>query len=165
MRTLGVMVVAAGVGVLLQTTVLQALPLGQTAPDLLLVLTVYIGLHHHGVGGVVGAFLLGYLEDAVSGGPAGLNAFAMVAVFVLVYLTCRRLWVDNLISKVVVVFMAAVVKMLTVALLVAAFLRFEESLRGVLWTVVVDGALSALSAPPVFALLSLGRGPEDDDER
>jgi rod shape-determining protein MreD len=162
MRTVGVLVIAAGIGVLLQTAVLQALPFGQTAPDLLLVLCVYIGLRHHGAGGALAAFLLGYLEDGVSGGPAGLNAFGMVVVFLFVYLTSRRLWVDNLISRIVLVFLAAVVKMLAVIGLLAVFLRFGESWRGVLWTVAVHGFLSALAAPPVFALLSVARAPGEE---
>lgn len=164
MRTFVVMAVAAGVGVLLQTTVLQAIPFGQAAPDLLLVLCVYVGLHHQSVAGALGAFLLGYLQDSVSGGPAGLNAFAMVVVFLLVHLTGRRLWVDNLLSKIVLVFLASVVKMLTVIGLMAGFLRFEESLRGVVWTLLVDGVLSAACAPPVFVLLSLSRMPEAGSE-
>lgn len=163
MRTLGVMVIAAGISVLLQTAVLQALPFDQPAPDLLLILCVYIGLRHHGAGGALGAFLLGYLEDSVSGGPAGLNAFGMVVVYLFVYLTCRRLWVDNLISRIVLVFLAAVVKTSAVVALLAVFLRFEESWRGVLWTIATHGALSALMAPPVFALLSVAYAPGEQE--
>jgi rod shape-determining protein MreD len=165
MRTVGVMVIAAGIGVLLQTVVLQALPFGQPAPDLLLVLCVYLGLHHHGAGGVLGAFLLGTLADSVSGGPLGLNSFAMVVVFLFVYLTSRRLWVDNLISRIVLVLLAAVVKTLAVIALLAVFLRFEESWRGVLWTVAAHGSLTALAAPPVFALLSVTHAPGEDEDR
>jgi rod shape-determining protein MreD len=163
MRTVGVMVIAAGIGVLLQTAVLQALSFDQPAPDLLLILCVYVGLHHHGAGGVLGAFLLGYLEDSVSGGPVGLNAFGMVTVYLFVYLTCRRLWVDNVISRIVLVFLAAVVKAFAVIALLAVFLRFEESWRGVLWTVATHGALSAFVAPPVFALLSVAYTPDEQE--
>jgi rod shape-determining protein MreD len=139
---------------LLQTTLLHVLPEEFGVPDLLLVLCVYLGLHRHSVGGAAGAFILGYLEDSFSGGLAGLNAFAMCLVFLLVYLTSRRLWVDNIISKVVVVFLAAVVKTVTVSVLLALFLSFD-GLRNVgLSAVFIQAALAASMAPALFALLA-----------
>jgi len=44
----------------IQTTVFPLLPRLPVVPDLILVLTVYLGLRHHGVGGAMGAFLFGY---------------------------------------------------------------------------------------------------------
>jgi rod shape-determining protein MreD len=152
---------AAGLAVLLETTVLQALPFGRPAPDLLLILCVYLGLHRHTAGGVVGAFLLGYLQDSVSGSAAGLNSFGMVLVFVLVYLTCRRLWVDNVVSKVVLVFLASLVKTVAIVVLMATFLGFEESWNTLGWDLVINGALTAVLAPAVFAVLSSARLPDE----
>ena len=119
MRSAAAIALVAGFGVLLQTTLIHALPTRfQIAPDILLAVCVFLGLHRHTVGGVIGAFLLGYAQDAVGGGAVGLNAFGMVVVYLLVYLTCRRLWVDNVLSKVVLVFLASWVK--TVAVLTVA---------------------------------------------
>ncbi len=154
MRTFAVISIAAGFGVLLQTTLLPVLPFGGAAPDILLVLCVYLGLYRHTVGGAVGAFLLGYLQDSLSGSAAGLNSFAMCAVFLLVYLTCRRLWVDNVVSKVVLVFLASLVKTVAVVGLLVVSLAFEGSWSTVLWSLVLHAVLAAAVAPPVFALLS-----------
>ena len=161
MRTAAVIGLAAGLAVLLETTVLQALPFGRPAPDLLLILCVYLGLHRHTVGGVTGAFLLGYLQDSVSGSATGLNSFGMVLVFVLVYLTCRRLWVDNVVSKVVLVFLASLVKTTAIVVLVATFLGFDESWNTLGWDLVINGALAAVLAPAVFAVLSGARLPDE----
>ncbi len=164
MRTAAVIAVVAGFGVLLQTTLIHALPTRlQLAPDVLLVVCVFLGLHRHTVGGVVGAFLLGYVQDAVSGGAAGLNAFAMVLVYVLVYLTCRRLWVDNVLSKVVLVFLASWVKALAVLGVSAVFGAFDGAWGPALGQVLVGATLAAAVAPPVFALLAGARLPDESE--
>lgn len=165
MRTVILIGLVAGFGVLLQTTVLHVLPFQQTAPDILLVLCVYLALHYHTVGGVVGAFLLGYLEDSVSGSATGLNAFAMVTVFLLVYVTCRKFWLDNVISKVVVVFLAALVKVAAVMALLALVLSFDWPWPTVAWDVFLYAGLAAAVAPAVFALLGSVRLEEEREAR
>jgi rod shape-determining protein MreD len=154
MRTFAVIAVAAGFGVLLETTLLPVLPFGGAAPDVLLVLCVYLGLHNHTVGGALGAFLLGYLQDAVSGSATGLNAFSMCVIYLFVYLTCRRLWVDNVVSKVVLVFLASVIKTVVAATLLVLFIAFEGVWSMVLWSLILHSVLAAAIAPMVFSLLS-----------
>jgi rod shape-determining protein MreD len=166
MRAAAVIGLVAGFGVLLQTTLFHVLPLHlRLSPDVLLVIVVFLGLHRHTVGSVIAAFLLGYVQDAVSGGAVGMNAFGMVAVYMLVYLTCRRLWVDNVLSKVVLVFLASWVK--AVAVLAVSFV-FGAS--GGAWAATLGGVLlnalaAAALAPPVFALLAGARmvDARDDD--
>ena len=115
MRAAAVIGLVAGFGLLVQTTLFHALPFGShPSPDILVVVCVFLGLHRHTVGGALGAFILGYLQDTVAGNAIGLNAFGMVVVYLLVYLTCRRLWVDNVVSKVVLVVLASCVKAVAV---------------------------------------------------
>lgn len=154
MRAGVVIGLAAAASLLLQTTVFHALPFGQSAPDILLVLCVYLGLHHYTVGGSIGAFLIGYAQDSASGSAAGLNAFGMVAVFLFAYLTCRRLWVDNLPSKVVLVFLASLVNTVVVVVLLAIFASFHGPWASVLWSLFFKALLTAAIAPPVFGLLA-----------
>lgn len=154
MRTFLALSLAACVGLLLQTALLPALPFGEAAPDVLLILCVYLGLHHHSVGGAVGAFLLGYLQDSVSGSAIGLNAFAMTLVFLLVHLTCRSLWVDNVISRVVLVFLASLIKTAAIMGLLVMFVGFDGSWRRALWSFGVQAVAVAAIAPFVLALLS-----------
>jgi rod shape-determining protein MreD len=149
--------VAAVLGLLLQTTVLHMLPLGRPVPDFILILCVYLGLHQHSIGGTTAAFLLGYFADNFSGNTVGLHAFAMTLVFVLVYLVSRRLWMDHWVSNVAVVFLASVLKTLTVAFLLVFYLSEEYPIRMLFAAVWLDAALAALFAPLVFVVLDRGR--------
>jgi rod shape-determining protein MreD len=140
---------------LLQTTLLPLTSVGRATPDLLLIICVYLGLHQHTVAGAVGAFVLGYLQDAFSGSVVGLNAFGMSLVFTLVYLTSRRLWVDNAISKIVVVFLASVLKTGAILALIAIFLSAGNLWHTVVQYLLIEAALAAVLSPAVFALLAL----------
>jgi rod shape-determining protein MreD len=139
---------------LLQTTVLPLAAIGRATPDLLLIMCVYLGLHQHTVGGAIGAFSLGYLQDTFSGSVAGLNAFGMCLVFTVVYLTSRRLWVDNTVSKVAVVFLASVLKTVAILVLVALFMSAEGLWRTMLSYLPIEAGLAALLSPAVFAVLA-----------
>jgi rod shape-determining protein MreD len=146
--------VIAATALLLQTAVLPAAALGRATPDLLLIMCVYLGLHQHSVGGAVGAFLLGYLQDAFSGSVIGLNSFGMCLVFTVVYLTSRRLWVDNTISKFVVVFLAAVLKTVALLVLAALFMSVERWQHAVVGYLLIEAVLAAMLSPAVFAVLA-----------
>jgi len=144
----------AVVALLLQTTVLPHVTVGRTSPDLLLIICVYLGLHQHTVAGALGAFFLGYLQDAFSGSLVGLNAFGMSLIFTVVYLTSRRLWVDNAISKIVVVFLASLLKTVAVLLLVALFMSADGVWQTMLGYLLIEGVLAAVLSPAVFAILA-----------
>jgi len=148
---------------LLQTTLLPWLLLGRATPDLLLIICVYLGLHRHTAGGATGAFLLGYLEDAFSGTMVGVNSFGMTVVYLVVYLTSRRLWVDNTLSKIVVVFAASLVKTAAVVVLVAVFLSIEDWGQGFTGRLLLQGALAAALSPAVFAVLAQAEDDEDEE--
>ncbi len=149
---------------LLQTTLLPFTSIGRATPDLLLIICVYLGLHQHTVAGAVGAFALGYLQDTFSGTVVGLNAFGMSLVFTLVYLTSRRLWVDNAISKIVVVFLASVLKTAVILGLIAVFLSVGNLWQTVVQYLLIEAALAAVLSPAVFAVLSLTQQPAVAEE-
>jgi rod shape-determining protein MreD len=164
MRAVAVIGLVTGFGLLVQTTLFHALPFGfHPSPDILVIVCVFLGLHRHSVGGALGAFVLGYLQDAASGNPVGLNAFGMVVVFVLVYLTCRSLWVDNAVSKVVLVFLASCVKAVAVLAVSSLFGTFSGEWGPALSSMLINSAIAAAIAPPVFALLGAARLPEERD--
>ena len=166
MRAAAVIGLVAGFGLLVQTTLFHALPFGfHPSPDILVIVCVFLGLHRHTVGGALGAFVLGYLQDTVSGNAAGLNAFGMVVVFVLVYLTCRSLWVDNVVSKVVLVFLASCIKAISVLAVSALFGAFAGEWGPVFSGMLINAAIAAAIAPPLFALLAGARLPEERTAR
>lgn len=155
MRTALVISLVACIGLLLQSTIFHDIGLGAIVPDVLLVLCVYLGLNQQSVAGAFGAFLLGYLQDAASGSPAGLNACGMLIVFVIVYLTCRRLWVDNVVSKVVLVFLASLIKAVVVVVLLASLVSLRGGWSSFPGDLLAQAALSSAIAPAVFWLLSI----------
>ncbi len=155
MRSALVIALVASVGLLLQSTVFHEFGLGAVVPDVLLVLCVYLGLNQQSVAGSFGAFLLGYLQDAASGSPAGLNACGMLVVFVIVYLTCRRLWVDNVVSKVVLVFLASLIKAAVVVVLLASLVSLSGEWSSISADLLKQATLSSAVAPAVFWLLAI----------
>jgi rod shape-determining protein MreD len=152
-----IVLVAAIVGLLLQTTLFHLIPFVHVIPDLILILCVYLGLHQHSFAGSTAAFLLGYFTDSVSGSAVGLHAFAMSLVFVLVYLVSRRLWMDNVVANVAMVFVAALLKTLTVAGLLDFVLFAEVSWGAFLSNMWLEALVAALFTPVIFRLLDGSR--------
>jgi rod shape-determining protein MreD len=155
MRNFCLFAAAGVVAILLQTTVLHLLAFGRAVPDLVLVLCVYLALRHRNVGGVAGAFFLGYFLDTFSGADLGINAFAMTLVFLSVHLLSRRLWIEGPLSNAAVVFLAASLKALAIVGLIALFsdvLTLSSVRHGL-----IDGGIAAALAPFVFAVLNRGK--------
>jgi len=139
---------------LLQTTVLHTLTAGRVIPDLALVLCVYLGLHEHSVAGATGAFLLGYLLDSFSGSVVGLNAFAMTSVYTLVYLISRRLWMDNALSSIAMVFLGTMVKGFAILLALAVYLSLDDRLSlAAVQVLFAEALLAAALTPIVFGVI------------
>jgi rod shape-determining protein MreD len=149
---------AAVLAMLLQTTLGAAvMPVVEVVPNLVLVLAVYLGLRHHGVGGVAGAFLLGYFLDTFSGTLLGVHAAACTAAYVVAYLIARTLWTEDGLPAMIVVFLAALVYTLVAH---GVVVLVDRAWPG--WTVVirrglVQATLAVLLTPWVFRLLQWER--------
>ena len=91
MRAALILALCGILAVVTQTTLLGRLAILPAPPNLILILTVYIGLRLPNSWGAVGAFLLGYLLDTFSGSVPGLHCFTMTLVFAMVYfVSCLR---------------------------------------------------------------------------
>ncbi len=143
--------------VVVQTTLFHLLPIGPVVPDLILVLCVYLGLYPPSVGGVLGAFLLGYSVDIVSSPILGFNAFAMSLVYLAVYLCARSIWLHHPMVSSVVVLLAALVKGAAMVVIWAIFLSVDGFWSGAARYVLWEATLAALLAPALFALLRRGQ--------
>jgi rod shape-determining protein MreD len=142
--------------ILLQSTLLHMLPFSPVVPDLVLVLCVYLGLHHPTVGAALGSFVLGYSIDVVSSRLLGLNAFAMTLVFLAVYFSSRSIWLHHPVVSSLIVLFAALVKGAALALLWTVFLNAEGFWFGAARTIILEALTAAALAPVVFALLRRG---------
>ena len=142
--------------ILLQSTFLHLLPFGPVVPDLVLVLCVYLGLHHPTVGAAVGSFVLGYSIDVVSSRLLGLNAFAMTLVFLAVYFSSRSIWLHHPVVSSLIVLFAALVKGVALVLVWVVFLSTERFWSGAARYIIMEALLAAALAPLVFSLLRRG---------
>jgi rod shape-determining protein MreD len=157
LRLVVVYVLCGVVALLLQTTVLHAVSSGRAIPDLILILCVYLGLHEHNVGGAAGAFLFGYMLDSFSGSVVGLNAFAMTSVYLVVYLASRRLWMDNNVSAIAMVFLATFLKGVAVLGALAAYLSVDRITLGAAQILLGEALLAAALTPPLFGFMRWAR--------
>ena len=153
LRTFGLLGGCGAVAILLQTSVLPALPF---APDLLLIVCVYLGIYHRSVGGAAWAFFLGYALDSCSGLPVGAHTLAMSLVFSAAALMSQSLWMNNPVSVCGLIAMAVLLKMVTFLFLHevewVSVLFLPLVARYVLWDVLA----SILLTPLIFALLTVG---------
>lgn len=154
LRAAVIYVLTGTFALLLQTTLLHGLSGGRIIPDLVLILCVYLGLHEHNIGGATGAFLLGYLLDSFSGSLVGLHAFAMTTVYLVVYLVSRRLWMDNTLSGVAMVFLGSLLKGVAIVVALAAYLSIDRMSFGVAQTLFAEALLAAALTPIVFGGLT-----------
>ena len=142
--------------ILLQSTFFSLLPLGPIVPDLILVLCVYLGLHHPTVGAALGSFVLGYSVDVVSSRLLGFNAFAMTLVFLAVYFSSRSIWLHHPVVSSLIVLCAAVVKGVAMVLVWVIFLSMEGFWLGAVKYIFMEALVAAALAPVVFSLLRRG---------
>ena len=147
--------IAGIASMLLQTTVFPVLLPSSLAPNLLLVLVVYLGVHQFGAPGALGAFLLGYFLDTFSGTLLGLHAFAFTAVYLGVHQVARVMWADVGLPAVVIVFAAAC----AYAFLVLAITSLAAATGRATWThglrqAVLEALVAAAVTPFVFGFLS-----------
>ena len=143
------------VAMLLQTTVFPLLVPAGLAPNLLLVLVVYLGVHQFGAWGALGAFVLGYFLDTFSGTVLGVHAFAFTAVYLGVHQVSRVLWMEGGLPAVVITFAAACAD----GLLVLMLTGLASAGGGVVWRYalrygLLDAAIAGAVTPLVFGLVS-----------
>ncbi len=138
--------------------VVFGVPLGEVlrgaTPSLVLPMVVYLGIHEPST--ARGALLssgLGWLLDVLSGGPAVLFRFTMVAIWWLSRVASSRLSAQSAATRVPLAFVASLVESAFVLTLLAIF--GSDNRRPLeLSAIVLPRALStALFAPLVFAIV------------
>jgi rod shape-determining protein MreD len=152
-RLIGVFSLATLIALALQTTVTRLLPFDVLMPNLALVLAVNLGLRFHNAAAALMAFGIGYATDTFSGGQLGLNALLFSLVFILTYGLSRSLLSSTSMIGVVAVFAAVIFIDLGNALAAADWAR-SENLGLAMPAILIQAAITALCAPPVFAMMA-----------
>lgn len=142
----------------LQTTWPASSFLRWTRPDLVLILTLYLGLSSFPISGGILAFFLGYLMDLFSGNGFGLFAFSRPLLFYGAQFFKDRIYLESFPSRSLFVFVFT----LTEGLLFMVLLRvlnpeYLSNLFHQFWVgFLPQSLLTAFLSPPLFALLRKG---------
>lgn len=153
MRSFLILALSGILAVVMQTTPIGRLGILPAAPNLILVLVVYLGLRMPTRAGALGAFLLGYLLDTFSGSVPGLHCFTMTLVFAMVYLVSGRLWMQNPVTSLAIMVLACLLEIFTLASYFAWTGVLGASASGLLGKLTTPALLALLVSPLLFTLL------------
>lgn len=147
--------VPLGAGVIwliVATALVGFLPSNLPPPDVVLIVVISFGFQFTlPLGGGL-AFLLGIIQDVLSGGVIGLNALSKTVVFVLTRSIAQRFYFSNIASKITMVFVGGIVDglLVTCLLLIGGAIHIPGGVlvRHLLLQVICTGLLS----PIVFVI-------------
>ena|ERR1700693_2178987 len=145
--------IATYLALLIQTAVPLWFPFRALIPNLIIILTVDLGLRHHGAMPAVLAFAIGYATDAMSGTTIGMNAFLTTGVFLLTYEISSRLLVTNAFVGATAVFFAVMLAGLG-AIVILSGRGAPAAINDAMPTLAVQALISAIIAPLVFAMMA-----------
>jgi rod shape-determining protein MreD len=145
--------IATYVALLIQTAVPLWFPFPALIPNLIVILTVDLGLRHHGAIPALLAFAIGYATDAMSGSTIGINAFLMTGVFLVTYEISSRLLVTNALVGATVVFFAVMLAGLG-AIAITSGRSAPIAINDALPTLALQALISAILAPIIFSLMT-----------
>jgi rod shape-determining protein MreD len=145
--------IATYLALLIQTAVPLWLPFRALIPNLIIILTVDLGLRHHGALPALLAFAIGYATDAMSGTTLGLNAFLTTGVFLLTYEISSRLLVTNALLGATAVFFSVMLAGFG-AIVITSGRGSMFAMNQAMPTLALQALISALVAPIIFAMMA-----------
>jgi rod shape-determining protein MreD len=148
-----VFAIAGYLALLIQTAAPLWFPFHALIPNLIIILTVDLGLRHHGALPALIAFAIGYATDAMSGTTIGMNAFLMTGVFLLTYEISSRLLVTNALVGATVVFFAVIFAGFG-AIVITSGRGASAVINDAMPTLALQAFISAMVAPIIFSLMS-----------
>lgn len=152
--------------VFVATTFGGFLPTSIPTPDVVLIVVVICGFQcPFSLGGGL-SFVLGLVQDILSGGVIGLNAFSKTVVFSLTRLIVRRFYVPHWASKIVMVFLGGMVDglLVTVILFIGGMIHIPGAtlVRQLLLQILFTGTLSPLVLISILAVSDIGERDRED---
>jgi len=145
--------IATYIALLIQTAVPLWFPFHALIPNLIIILTVDLGLRHHGALPALVAFAIGYATDAMSGTTLGMNAFLMTGVFLVTYEISSRLMVTNAMVGATVVFFAVMLAGFG-AIVITSGLGASAAINDAMPMLALQALISAIVAPMIFSLMA-----------
>jgi rod shape-determining protein MreD len=156
-RLTGLFAIATLLALAIQTILPWWFPIRVFMPHLILILAVDLGFRHPSALAALLAFAMGYATDALSGSHVGLNAFTVTLVFLLAYEVSRHLLATNNLAGAITVFFGALINSLGAFALSSDLAALGRPGDPLIWRLALQALITALFAPPVFALLRRGK--------
>jgi len=137
----------------IQSTWLDAIALLSISPDLALLFIVFVAFKNPSPQGQATGFVAGLLQDGMSSGPLGLNAFIKTAVAWSFNAFSGKFYIDRIFMPFLFGFLATLAKAVYLGALALLFkdrLPAYDFLSYQLW---LEAAYNAVAAPVLFLLL------------
>lgn len=147
--------------VLAQETLFPAYLRDPFKPNLLIILVVYLGLRVPSKAGWGLAFLLGLVQDSLSGLYLGLNGFVYLTIHFLIQQTAGRLYTDSRYLMVLAVCLATLFGGLLEMVLLALFSVAPGVYASILSSLVPQALVNAFFTSLVFGISPLVPGAEE----
>jgi len=154
LKHIGVIIILTLIGIVVQASFIHALSPAAVAPDIFVVLSVYLALQHRTPKGAVCAFFLGVVADFASGQFLGPNAAGCVAAFFVAGTISERVYVERGLAMVLTVALAAIAKSLTFVTMLAFFVGVNILTSEMIKTIALEAVFSAMIAPVVMWMLT-----------
>lgn len=129
-------------------------------PNLLIMFIVYMGFRESVLWGATGSFLLGLLQDSLSGMYFGLNSFSFLLIFIVLKAVSHRLYTDSRSLMVLGAFLASICNGFLNLLMLAVFSLAPGMYSTVLSVIIPQSMVNALIAYLVFSIVPLGKREE-----
>lgn len=129
-------------------------------PNLLIIFIVHMGFTERVWWGGVGSFLLGLVQDSLSGIYFGLNGFSFLLIFIVLKAVSHRLYTDSRLLMVMAVFLATAINGLVSLLLLTAFSIAPGLYSTIFPNIIPQCFVNAFIAYMVFRILPLRKREE-----
>lgn len=128
-----------------QTTVLHAFTISGVRPDIILIFSVFVGIKLRETRGAAAGFTLGLVQDSLSSGLLGANAFSKGIVGFAFGLLKDKIIFENIFSQVIFVLIATVID--TVIVLLISSLTINENVTTIFNKLLLSSIYTTLAGP------------------
>ncbi len=137
----------------IQTTALAELSHQLAKPDLLLIITVYLGLSSKPLAGAILVFLSGYLMDIFSGSIFGVQTFSKTAIFFLTILIKDRFYVESPLFQAGTIFLFSIIEGFIIISILGMVSPIVNLLHPFFLFIIPQSLITGLVGPFLIALI------------
>lgn len=155
-RSVVVFLVACVVGLIIQATFAHTIAPFAIAPDIVVILAVFLGLRYQNWLGAAGAFCLGVLGDFASAQFVGPVAGGSLVAFVVAVIVSRKVYAENPVAIVLLTFLCSVADSVYYMIIVGSYVELELVWLSTARGVAIEALITSIIAPAVISALEWG---------